>query len=51
MGRSIAIVGLVIAGLVFYLVVAWLVFKSTDACWWPWHDILPGKAHLCSIGM
>jgi hypothetical protein len=51
MGRSIAIVGLVIAGSLVYLATAWLVVMATDACWWPWHDILPGEAQLCSIGM
>jgi hypothetical protein len=34
-----------------YLGIAWVVVKNTDACWWPWHDILPGNAHLCSVGM
>lgn len=51
MKRLAAVFGvLVVLGLV-YLVSAWLVVMNTDACWWPWHDVLPGTGHLCSIGM
>ena len=45
---TIALVsGLLLVG---YLIVAWLVVMNTEACWWPWSDILPGPEELCSIG-
>lgn len=47
-GRLLLVVGVVF---VIYLLIAWLVVRNTEACWWPWHDILSGKPHLCSIGM
>ena len=41
------IIGLVLLG---NLIVAWLVVMNTDACWWPWSDILNGPEELCSLG-
>ena len=35
---------------VAYLITAYLVVMNTDECWLPWHDILPGKEYLCSLG-
>lgn len=33
-----------------YLVTAWLVTMNSDACWYPWHDVLPSAEHLCGLG-
>ena len=50
--RDFLVLTAVIAVLsVTYMITAWLVVMNTDECWWPWHDILPGKGYLCSIGM
>lgn len=49
--RGLLTIGLVTGLLLLgYFIVAWLVVMNTEACWWPWSDILPGPEELCSIG-
>lgn len=42
---------LFVGAVVLYLVAAWLITMNSDACWYPWHDVLPGEEHLCGLGM